>query len=141
MVFRLIFGRPLWARIGKRTLVIVDNSCVHQLTETFVSKLFSQSYSFVSLDVHGANGLDHFVHRFTHRVARGLLLAVGRPDGRLCCLSKSEATLLLSCKQADFIQNPAYHGFNTGFGPEIVTIGYHHHHHTDIHCHHHHHRH
>ena len=123
-LFRYIYNRPLWSRMGRRTCVIVDNSCIHQLTESFVSKLFSQSYSFISIDVHGGNGLDHFVHRFTHRVARGLLLAVGRPDGRLSCLSKSEATLLLSCKQAAFIQNPAYHGFDSGFGPEIVTIGH-----------------
>ena len=39
------------------------------------------------------------MHRFTHRVVRGLLIAVGRPDGRLCCLSKSEAAILLSAKQ------------------------------------------
>jgi hypothetical protein len=57
---RIIHHRPLTARHGKRTIVIVDNSCVHQLTEEFVSKLFSQAYSIVSLDVHGASGLDHF---------------------------------------------------------------------------------
>jgi len=137
-LFRLIYGRPLWARMGKRTLVVVDSSCVHQLTESFVSKLFSQSYSFVSIDVHGANGLDHFVHRFTHRVVRGLLIACGRPDGRLCCLSKSEATLLLSCKQAAFIQNPSYHGLSsTGFGPEIVTVGHHHYYYHNHHNNHH----
>ena len=83
---RFVSGRPLWARHGKRTIVIVDNPCIHQLTEAFVSKLFSQAYSFCSVEVHGASGLDHFVHRFTHRVVRGLLLAVGRPDGRLAYL-------------------------------------------------------
>lgn len=119
---RRYYGRPMWARHGKRTLVIVDSSCNHQLLEIFVSKLFSQSYSFVSLDVHGANGLDHFVHRFTHRVVRGVLLAVGRPDGRLCCLAKSEAAVLLSVKQAAFIQNPAYP--SAGAGPDIVSIGH-----------------
>jgi len=87
--YRLGTGRPLWARMGKRTLVIVDTPAVHQLLENFTSKLFSQSYSFCSVDVHGASGLDHFVHRFTHRVVRGVLLAIGRPDGRLCCLAKS----------------------------------------------------
>lgn len=117
-------GRPLWARMGKRTIVIVDNPAVHQLLENFVSKLFSQSYSFCSVDVHGASGLDHFVHRFTHRVVRGLLLAIGRPDGRLCCLSKSEAAVLLSAKQAAFICNPDYTSPFTGNGPEIVTISH-----------------
>ena len=119
---RLVRGRPMWARLGKRSLVIVDIPWVHQLMEIYVSKLFSLSYGFVGIDVHGANGLDHFVHRFTHRVARGVLLAVGRPDGRLCCLAKSEAAVILACKQAAFIQNPAYEG--EGSGPDIVTIGH-----------------
>ena len=134
---RFVQGRPLWARHGKRTIVIVDNPCIHQLTEAFVSKLFSQSYSFCSVEVHGASGLDHFVHRFTHRVVRGLLLAVGRPDGRLAylckaqviqrlstdpLLAKSEASLLLSIKQAAFIRNPDYLG--EGSGPDIFTLGH-----------------
>ena len=80
------------------------------------------SYGFVSIDVHGASGMDHFVHRFTHRVARGLMLAVGRPDGRLCCLAKTEAATLLATKQAVFIQNPEYIG--GGSGPDVVTIGH-----------------
>ena len=33
------------------------------------------------------------------RVVRGVLLAVGRPDGRLCALTKTEATVLLAVKQ------------------------------------------
>jgi len=82
-IYRWATGRPMWARHGKRTVVIVDVPWVHQLVNQFVSKLFSQSYSFVSLDVHSANGLDHFVHRYTHRVVRGVLIAIGRPDGRL----------------------------------------------------------
>ena len=56
-------GRPMWARIGKRTIVIVDTPCVHQLLETFVSKLYAEAFSFCTVDVHGASGLDHFVHR------------------------------------------------------------------------------
>lgn len=83
---RWLSNRPIWARFGKRTIVVVDTPCVHQLAENFVSKLFSQSYGFRGVDVHGASGLDHFVHRFTHRVVRGVLLAVGRPDGKLFCL-------------------------------------------------------
>jgi hypothetical protein len=68
---------------------------------------------------------DHFVHRFTHRVARGLLIAVGRPDGRLYCMAKTEASLLLSCKQAYFIQNPRYsQRVGSGNAPEILSIGH-----------------
>jgi len=119
---RLASGRPLHARLGKRTIVIVDTPTVHQLLENFVSKLYSQSYSVMSVEVHGASGLDHFVHRFTHRVVRGVLLAVGRPDGRLCCLAKSEASTLLAVKQAAFIRNPEYE--LDGSGPDIITIGH-----------------
>ncbi|KAG5178054.1 hypothetical protein JKP88DRAFT_264782 [Tribonema minus] len=117
LMLRMAQGRPAWARMGARTIVIVDMPMVHQLTESFVSKLFSMGYSFVSVDVHGASGADHFVHRFTHRVVRGLLLAVGRPDGRLCALTKTEATVLLAVKQAVFIDN-------WGVGPETVTVGH-----------------
>jgi hypothetical protein len=50
-------GRPLWGRLGKRTLVIVDSPTNHQLLEAFCSKLFAQAYSFCSIDVHGASGV------------------------------------------------------------------------------------
>mmetsp|Transcript_26378 Transcript_26378/g.36255 ORF Transcript_26378/g.36255 Transcript_26378/m.36255 type:complete len:1022 (+) Transcript_26378:670-3735(+) len=121
-IYRWATGRPMWARHGKRTVVIVDVPWVHQLVNQFVSKLFSQSYSFVSLDVHSANGLDHFVHRYTHRVVRGVLIAIGRPDGRLLGLAKSESAVILAGKQAAFIRNPLYKGESSG--PEFVTIGH-----------------
>jgi hypothetical protein len=115
-------GRNLWARMGKRTLVLVETDMNHRLLESFVSKLFAESYGFRGLDVHGASGLDHFVHEFTHRVARGVLLAVGRPDGRLTCLARSEHAVLLSIKQAAFVQNAAY-PVGQG-GPEICCLGH-----------------
>ena len=115
--------RAIGARMGKRCIVIVDQPVVHQMLENYVSKLFSQAYSFMTPDVHGGCGIDHFVHRFTHRVVRGLLIAVGRPDGRLGCLSKSENAIILAIKQAAFIRNPAYAHVD-GSGPEIVTISH-----------------
>ena len=60
-------GRPLWARLGRRTVLILDVPYVHQLLEAYVSKLFSLSYGVASVDVHGADPADHFVHCFTHR--------------------------------------------------------------------------
>eukprot|EP00808_Paulinella_micropora_P025691 g57099.t1 len=121
-VCRYYSGRPMWARMGKRTIIIIDTPVNHQLLENFVSKLFSQSYSVCCPDVHGSSGLDHFVHRFTHRVCRGVLLAVGRPDGRLCNLARSESAVLLGVKQAAFIRNNKYPGESSG--PETVTIGH-----------------
>lgn len=62
------------------------------------------------------------MHRFTHRVVRGVLLAVGRPDGRLSSLAKSESAVILAAKQAAFIQNPYYIGDSSG--PDFITIGH-----------------
>jgi hypothetical protein len=50
------------------------------------------------------------------------MLAVGRPDGRMATLAKSESAVVLACKQAAFIQNPSYGG-GAGAGVDIVTIG------------------
>jgi hypothetical protein len=56
----------------------------------FLSKLFARSFSIASVNVYSANPVDHLVHKFTHRVVRGTLLAVGRPDGRLNGLTAAE---------------------------------------------------
>ncbi|KAJ1627773.1 hypothetical protein T492DRAFT_1120330 [Pavlovales sp. CCMP2436] len=91
---RFAEGRPLWGRMGKRTLVIVETPVNHQ------------AYSFCALEVHGASG-------------------VGRPDGRLYCMAKTEASLLLACKQAVFIQNPQYNQrANSGNAPEVISVGH-----------------
>jgi hypothetical protein len=74
--------------------------------------------------VHGASGLDHFVHRFTHRVVRGVLIAAGRPDGRMGCLAKGEMATLLALKQAAFITNCNYPNTRGGSGPDMVTVGH-----------------
>jgi hypothetical protein len=117
LVLRIFQGRELLARLGKRTLVIADLPYVHQLLENYVSKLFSLSYSIASLDVHGANAIDHLVHRFTHRVYRGTLIAVGRSDGRLFSQSKGESWILMAMQQCKAIMH-------LGCGPEIISIGH-----------------
>ncbi|GAQ85582.1 putative type II Glutamine amidotransferase [Klebsormidium nitens] len=117
LLLRLVQRRKLLARIGKRTLVICDVPYVHQLLEIYVSKLFALSYSIASIDVHGANPLDHLVHRFTHRVTRGVLLAVGRPDGRFTTQTKNEAWVLMALLQAKSI-------VNLGVGAETLTVGH-----------------
>eukprot|EP00271_Cylindrocystis_brebissonii_P006821 TRINITY_DN1964_c1_g1_i1.p1 TRINITY_DN1964_c1_g1~~TRINITY_DN1964_c1_g1_i1.p1 ORF type:complete len:2019 (+),score=294.17 TRINITY_DN1964_c1_g1_i1:315-6371(+) len=117
LIQRVITGRQLMARLGTRTIVIADIPYVHQVLENFVSKMFSLSYWFASVDVHGANPLDHFVHRFTHRVKRGVLLAIGRPDGRICSQTKCESWVLMALLQARTI-------VNLNAGAEAVTIGH-----------------
>ncbi len=110
-------SRTLFARMGKRTLVIGDVSYVHQLLESYASKLFSLSYAIASVDVHGANPGDHMLHRFGHRVTRGTLALLGRPDGRLASYENAENAVLMTGKQAKGVQN-----YKTG--AEIITIGH-----------------
>jgi len=118
---RRLLRRPVFARRGKRVLVIADVPWVHQSIEIYVSKLFALAYGDNGLDVHGANPVDSFVHRFTHRVQRGVLIALGRPDGRVSSLSRVENACLLAAMQAAAIQN-------LGTGPEIVSVGHNTHH-------------
>lgn len=117
IIQRLLTQRDVMARFGKRTLIVCDIPFVHQTLENFVSKMFSLSYGIASLDVHGCNPSDHFLHRFTHRVTRGVLIAAGRPDGRLCSQSSSESAVLLALTQAHMIRNK-------GSSAEILSIGY-----------------
>ena len=70
-----------------------------------------------TIAVSSGNPLDHLVHRHTHRVVRGALLAVGRPDGRLNALTSAENTICLSVNQASSIQN-------YGVTCESITVGH-----------------
>ena len=58
------------------------------------------------------------VHRYTHRIVRGTLLAVGRPDARLPALSRVDKTVCLAVSQASSI-------INLGVGCETLTLGHH----------------
>ncbi|EKX55458.1 hypothetical protein GUITHDRAFT_99235 [Guillardia theta CCMP2712] len=110
-------GRPLKHRMTSRSLVIADIPWVAQSVEAYVSKLFACAYSATSLNVYSANPSDHLVHRMTHRVVRGCLLACGRPDGRLIALTSAEASACLSVNQASSIQS-------IGSTCESLTIGH-----------------
>jgi hypothetical protein len=114
---RKLRGVDVFARRGKRTLVIADVPWVHQSLEIYVSKLFALAYGDNGLDVHGSNPVDSLVHRFTHRVQRGVLIALGRPDGRISSMARNEGACLLAAMQAAAIQN-------MGTGPEIFSLGH-----------------
>jgi len=116
-LLRVIQGRPLLHRVAGRSLLIGDIPWVAQTLEAFVSKTFSLAYSAATISVASANPMDHLVHRHTHRVVRGSLLAVGRPDGRLNALTASENTVCLAVNQASSIQN-------FGVTCESITIGH-----------------
>ena len=58
-----------------------------------------------------------FFSSHTHRVVRGSLLAIGRPDGRLNALATAEAACCLSVNQASSIQN-------YGITCEAFTLGH-----------------
>lgn len=116
LILRFMQKRQLFARTGKRSLVIGDIPWVHKILENYVSKLFSLSYGITSLEVHGTNPQDHLLHEFAHRMNRGTLLFLGIPDGRFSDKLKcKENAVLMTGKQANGI-----HHLKTG--PEIVTI-------------------
>lgn len=114
---RLALGIPCMHRIAGRTLLIGDAPWVSQSLDNFVSKLFSLSYSIASIDVKSANPLDHLLHRHTHRITRGSLLAFGRADGRLNSLASSEKAVELAVGQACAIRN-------LGEKAESFTLGH-----------------
>jgi len=117
VLLRLVQRRRWLHRVSGRSLLIGDIPWVAQALEAYVSKLFALSYSIASLSVAAANPGDHLVHRHTHRVVRGSLLAVGRPDGRLNALAAAENTVCLSVNQASSIQN-------FGVTCESITVGH-----------------
>jgi hypothetical protein len=117
ILLRLVQRRPWLHRIAGRSLLIGDVPWVSQTLEAFVSKTFALSYSIATIGVSSGNPLDHLVHRHTHRVVRGALLAVGRPDGRLNALTSAENTICLSVNQASSIQN-------FGVTCESITVGH-----------------
>jgi len=117
LVVRSIEKRPLFHRMVGRSVVIGDVPWVAQCAEAFASKLFAVAYSNGGATFHSGNPADHLVHRFTHRVVRGGLLVVGRPDGRLSEFACSESAVCLSVNQASSIQN-------LGVTCESVTIGH-----------------
>ena len=117
LLIRLLQRRPLLHRMTARTVVIGDIPWVAQCVEAFLSKLVACSYSATSLSVFSANPADHLVHRMTHRVVRGTLLACGRPDGRLMALTSGEQSVCLAVNQASSIQS-------MGETCESLTIGH-----------------
>ena len=117
VVIRLVQRRPWLHRVAGRSVLIGDVPWVAQSAEAFASKLFALSYSIASCNFTSANPMDHLVHRHTHRVVRGSLLAVGRPDGRVNALTTAEAACALSVSQASSIQN-------LGVTCESMTVGH-----------------
>jgi len=117
LALRYFQGRQLFARIGKRTLVIGDVPWVNQILGNYVSKLFSLSYGIASLEVHGANPENDLLHDFGHRVVRGTLMFLGVPDGRRSQkLKQQQNAVIMTGKQADGVRN-------INVGPEVMVIG------------------
>jgi hypothetical protein len=113
---RRIQGRQILARMGRRTLVIGEAEGLHQLLNSFVSKLFALSYGLTGLDVHGADPGDHLLHGYAHRLVRGSLLFLGVPDGRCSQRQRAHADGVIQvARQADGLRH-------LGAGPDIVAL-------------------
>jgi len=123
ILLRLVQRRPWLHRIAGRSILIGDIPWVAQSLEAFVSKCFALSYSISTVNVHSANPVDHLLHRHTHRVVRGSLLAVGRPDGRLSALASTESAVCLAVDQASSIQTfgVTCESFTLGHNPHALA--------------------
>jgi hypothetical protein len=117
VALRILQRRPWLHRVAGRSVLVGDIPWVAQAVEAFASKCFALSYSISTASFSSANPNDHLVHRHTHRVVRGSLLAIGRPNGKLNSLTTSEAACCLSLNQASSIQN-------MGVTCESITIGH-----------------
>jgi hypothetical protein len=117
IALRIVQRRPLLHRMTGRSVLICDTPMVSQCVEAMASKMFACTYSNTNVAFYCGNPSDHMVHRFTHRTARGLLIACGRPDGRLTSLASAEAASCLGIAQACSI-------INLGEGAEAVTVGH-----------------
>jgi len=118
LLLRFFQGRELLARFGKRTVLMLDVPQVHQCVTAYAQKLFALSYGLNGVDVHGANPGDHAVHKVLHRTARGTLVALGVPDGRLKALVDAECAAFLTASQIKSISH-------WGVGAELLTVGHH----------------
>ena len=117
LMLRGLTGRRFLHRMVGRSIVVGDVPWVAQCVEAYLSKLFACAYSATSIAVYSGNPSDHLVHRMTHRVVRGGLVACGRPDGRLMALTSAEASVCLSVSQASSI-------LSIGSTCESLTIGH-----------------
>jgi len=118
LFLRLMQGRTLLARFGKRTCLVLDVPMVHQCAVAFAQKLFGLAYGLNSCEFAGGNPGDHAVHKCLHRIVRGTLVAVGVPDGRLKALVDVECATYLSALQLKSLSN-------WGVGAELATVGHH----------------
>jgi len=120
MIHRFVTGRRIFARFGPKTVVIIDACTMnYKLLRAYITKMRSLAFRWTTFNVLGQNGLDHFVHEMTHLTASDVLIAAGRPDGRLASLASYEAAMLMSLKQAKYINSPmnAIEAFSMGHNP------------------------
>lgn len=117
-VHRKFSGRRLWTRYCSRQVVIVDSTVNYKLLRAYVSKLRSLAYRVSTFGVSGQNGADHFVHEIMSSTGSDVILAVGRPDGRLAGLSATEASVVMSTQQTEFIAS------RRSSGVEAISLGH-----------------
>jgi len=120
VIHRVATGRRLWTRFCSRTVVVVDVSTMnYKLLRAYITKLRALAFRFTTFSVLGQNPTDHFVHEMTHLTTSDVLVAVGRPDGRLATLAASEAAVIMSLQQAKFIKKASsgIEAFSLGHNP------------------------
>ena len=117
VILRWWTGRRLHTRFCARTVLIADSTMNYKLLRAYLSKLKSLTWRFTSFGVCGQNPGDHFVHEYTHLTHSDVLVAAGRPDGRLASLAASESAVMMALMQASFIKDRDH-------GIEVLTVSH-----------------
>lgn len=117
LAIRYCQGRELFARTGKRTLIVGDVDWVNQLLEIYISKLFALSYGIANIEVHGVDPQNHLLHIFGHRIVRGTLIWLGVPNGKRSeRQQKAENAVIMTGKRIKSLEN-------LRVGAEIIAVG------------------
>ncbi len=116
LIDRYVSGRQILARIGTRTLIFVEVPWVGEIIESYVSKMWANSYGITSIEVHSVSP-NNAGHKYLHRTTRGTMVFLGRPDGRGSLeLKELENAVILTGRHISGVQH-------LGTGAEIIAVG------------------
>lgn len=93
MILRAATGIRLTTRFTARTILISDSTMNYKLMRAYLSKLKALTRRFNNFGVCAHNSMDHLVHEYTHLANSDVLVACGRPDGRMASLAATESAV------------------------------------------------
>lgn len=128
-IVRIIEGRDLRARDGKRTVVIADSAPVAKLTEYYIRALFGMSRNLAAIDVHSSENNGHLIHEYHRAVTRGCLVDIGIADSEPTGTTSGSVQMIINQVQGIAHNNPLIRLIAKfvpaikPYGAEVHTIG------------------